>query len=406
MDKTQRQRLGVQKWINNRGNGIWVWSTGVGKSYGALMACVKLLKVRPNAKILISVPTTLLKEQWLKDVAKTKFFNNVTVEVINTILKKTWNVDLLIIDELHTAVSEQSIKIFELVKYDFFLGLTATLERLDGREELLSLYTKVIDVITTEEAIKNGWLSPFRYYKVLIDVDDIEEYYLLNQKFNSVFAFFNFDFSFAMKCATDWKFRNSYAYKMGYDTKQVLKFAMSWMQLLQKRKKFVMSHPKKFEIAKKIIEARKDKKIITFSATIKDAESLKVGYTLHSKKKKKENTETIALFKSLPSGVLNTSKAANAGLDCPDINCEIRISGNSSGIDAKQILGRGLRFVNNKITEVFTLVVRGTNEEAWFNKAHVGISYITINEAQLDLVLNGEEVTTRQRNDVITNYRF
>ena len=30
-----------------------------------------------------------------------------------------------------------------------------------------------------------------------------------------------------------------------------------------------MSHPKKFEIAKKIIEARKDKKIITFSATIK-----------------------------------------------------------------------------------------------------------------------------------------
>lgn len=45
MDKTQRQRLGVQKWINNKGNGIWVWSTGVGKSFGALMACVKLLKL-------------------------------------------------------------------------------------------------------------------------------------------------------------------------------------------------------------------------------------------------------------------------------------------------------------------------------------------------------------------------
>ena len=60
---------------------------------------------------------------------------------------------------------------------------------------------------------------------------------------------------------------------MGYDRKQVLNAAMAWMQLMQKRKKFVMSHPKKFEIAKKIIEARKDKKIITFSATIKDAES-------------------------------------------------------------------------------------------------------------------------------------
>ena len=140
---------------------------------------------------------------------------------------------------------------------------------------------------------------------------------------------------------------------------------------MQKRKKFVMSHPKKFEIAKKIIEARKDKKIITFSATIKDAESLKVGYTLHSKKKKKENSETIALFKAQSSGVLNTSKAANAGLDCPDINCEIRISGTSSGIDANQ-----------------------------------GISYITITESQLDLVLKGEEVITRKRDDIITNYRF
>ena len=406
MDKTQRQRLGVQKWINNKGNGIWVWSTGVGKSFGALMACVKLLKIRPDAKILISVPTTILKEQWLRDVAKTKFFGNVTVEVINSILKKSWEVDFLIIDELHTAVSEQSIKIFDQVKYDFFLGLTATLERLDGREELLSLYTKVIDVITTEEAIKNGWLSPFRYYKVLVEVDDMDTYYVMNQKFNSVFAFFNFDFSSAMKCATDWKFRNNYAYKMGYDRKQVLNAAMAWMQLMQKRKKFVMSHPKKFEIAKKIIEARKDKKIITFSATIKDAESLKVGYTLHSKRKKKENSETIALFKAQSSGVLNTSKAANAGLDCPDINCEIRISGTSSGIDAKQILGRGLRYVSNKITEVFTLVIKGTNEEAWFNKAHQGISYITITESQLDLVLKGEEVITRKRDDIITNYRF
>lgn len=36
-----------------------------------------------------------------------------------------------------------------------------------------------------------------------------------------------------------------------------------------------MSHPKKFEIADKILDARSDKKAITFSATIKDAEYFK-----------------------------------------------------------------------------------------------------------------------------------
>lgn len=207
-------------------------------------------------------------------------------------------------------------------------------------------------------------------------------------------------------CATDYKALNRYCAKMRYDKKQVKGYAMAWMQLLHKRKKFVMSHPKKFEIAKKIIEARKDKKIITFSATIKDAESLKVGYTLHSKKKDSENTAIIEKFNSEPCGVLNTSKAANAGLNIPDINCEIRISSTSSMIDAKQILGRGLRYIEDKVTEVFVLVVKGTVEESWFNKAHSEINYITINEQQLEQVLLGNEINTRKREDIITQYRF
>ena len=60
--------------------------------------------------------------------------------------------------------------------------------------------------------------------------------------------------------------------------------------MLRKRKDFIQSHPKKIEVAEKILEARKDKKSITFSATIKDAEKFKkYGFVLHSKQKKKEN---------------------------------------------------------------------------------------------------------------------
>lgn len=63
---------------------------------------------------------------------------------------------MLIIDELHTACSEIFIKIFDIVNYRYFLGLTGTLDRLDGREDLLNMYTKVVDVITTDEAIQNN----------------------------------------------------------------------------------------------------------------------------------------------------------------------------------------------------------------------------------------------------------
>lgn len=51
-----------------------------------------------------------------------------------------------------------------------------------------------------------------------------------------------------------------------------------------------MSHPKKFEIADKILDARSDKKAITFSATIKDAEYFKkrgyVFYIVNRKRRK------------------------------------------------------------------------------------------------------------------------
>ena len=46
---------------------------------------------------------------------------------------------------------------------------------------------------------------------------------------------------------------------------------------MRKRKEFIYNHPKKMEVAKKILEARKDKKGITFSSTIKQAESFKNG---------------------------------------------------------------------------------------------------------------------------------
>ena len=404
--RTERQKEGIRKWLDNNGIGIWCWATGTGKTYGALMLCKMLWNKNPDIKILISVPTLILKQQWQAQVDQTKFSKNIRIEVINTIITKEWETDLLIIDELHSACGNSFIKIFDVVKYRFFLGLSATLERLDGREKLLESYAKVVDIIDTDTAIKNEWLSPYRYYKVLLDVDDLDKYDQLNRKFNSLFAFFNFNFNDAMACVNQWQFRNKYAKKMGYNTKEVIGYAMAWMQLLKQRKAFIMSHPHKFEVAKQIIESRPNKKIITFSATIKDAESLKIGKTLHSKKKKSENKKVIEEFKKLNSGVLNTSKAANAGLDIPDIDCEIRISGTSSSIDAKQILGRGLRYVDDKVTEVFTLVIKGTVEELWFNKAHVGISYITINEEQLKKVLAGESIETRKRYDFTDGIRF
>ena len=61
------------------------------------------------------------------------------------------------------------------------------------------------------------------------------------------------------------------------------------MRAIQKRKAFINNHPKKLELTRKIIEARPNSKIITFSNNIKMAESIGIGYVYTGKESKKKN---------------------------------------------------------------------------------------------------------------------
>lgn len=111
----------------------------------------------------------------------------------------------------------------------------------------------------------------------------------------------------------------------------------NFMKYLRMRKAFVLSHEKKFEIANKILDSRKDKKCIVFSSTISDAEKFRgKAMLLHSKKKAKENKITIENFNALSSGVLSTSKAADAGVDIKGLSVGVIIAGDSSSIRTVQ----------------------------------------------------------------------
>ena len=349
----------------------------------------------PQAQCLVVVPTQVLKNQWIEQIDERGLGLNVRVEIINTVIKYDWSCDLLVIDEVHLAAAEQMVHVFERVRYKFILGLTGTMERLDMRHLLLEKYAPVCDRITIEEAEKNGWVAPHREYVVMLDVD-LTEYKELNKKFNNAFAFFGFDFNTAMKAAVDYRFRLKWAKDNKQDTKATTAMAMTFMRTMKGRKDFVMNHPKKVEIAKKILAARQNSKAITFSATIKMAESIGLGYTMHSKKKAKENQAIIEQFNSEKTGVLNTSKACDQGVDLSGINLEIILHTDSSKIRKGQRVGRGIRFEPGKTTEIFTLIIKGTQEVNWFSNSKTS-KVITINEDQLDKVLAGESIQTRER---------
>lgn len=386
------------------------------KTTTAIKCVQSVLKKYSGFRVLVVVPTETLKDQWVKALAKAGLFMNAEVAIINTVVKHEWNCDILVLDEIHRMAADSFQQVFDKVKYKLILGLTATLERLDERHTIIERYCPVCDRISIEEATQNGWLAPYKEYKVYIDVD-LTEYNALNREFNEHFAFFNYDFDLCMKLVGKDGFRKRMAFRdllyTGTDptTKsQLLKditfHAMGFMRTMQKRKAFIYSHPKKVEIANLILDYRRDSKAITFSPTIEVAEKIKYGGVLHSKQTKKKNAMTLEDFIPMKVGVLNTSKALNEGADIQGLNLAIILSNTSSKTEKTQRIGRVIRFSPNKVAEIFTLVLRGTVEEEWFTRSNADKKYITIDEEQLMHVLKHEEFKECKSKPLKMIFRF
>lgn len=404
MTRTERQREVIKRWIAAKGKGSFEGATGIGKTRVGLMTIKALLKKYPHFRVLVVVPTLALKNQWQIQIDEWGFSFNAEVQVINTVIKHEWICDLLIIDEVHRANSNDFSQIFKKVKYKLILGLTATFERLDGKHVIMQKYCPIIDQVTFMEALVNGWVADYKEYVVLIDVDDIEIYKNYNREWLEHFEFFNYDFPLVMSLCNKDGWKNKLKYRdtlyLGndeYKKKEVLQainyHSARFMQLLQLRKSFVNNHPKKVEIARKIIEAREDKKIITFSNNIKMAEQIQFGQNVYSGKvSKKKARLMIDEFNVQRTGVMNTIRKADEGLDIQGLSVAIILGTDSSETKARQRRGRTVRKEGNKVAEVFYIIIKNTVEEKWIKNNHkTDKNYITIDESNLDKVLKGEQ---------------
>ena len=79
--------------------------------------------------------------------------------------------DYIVIDEFHHAVNKKYKNIIEYFKPKFLLGLTATPERMDGRDIFALCDYNVPYEINLAEGINKGMLAPFRYYGIYDDTD-------------------------------------------------------------------------------------------------------------------------------------------------------------------------------------------------------------------------------------------
>ena len=417
LTRDERQEESLRKWLNHKGKGCIEGCTGYGKTRIGLNAIETVRKRYPDLSVIIVVPTDVLRNQWLKNLDQRGLGLNCQVLIINTASKTLEQCDLLILDEIHKFAADQFSQVFKTVKYKHILGLTATIERLDGKHELLKRFCPVVDTVTIEIAKANGWVADFTEYQVMITAEDIDVYRQYNKDFVKHFEFFDFDFGVAMSMCGPKGIQNKFKLRdklcpngTKEEKSNVLKeinyHSVGFMRAMQNRKKFIHNHPQKIDVAKQIIQHRSDKKIITFSANTAMAEAIKVGYVYTGKDGKKKNRITIEEFEKLDKGVINSCKLAIEGFDCPGLSVGIVLGVDSSATKAIQSTGRVVRKEGAKYSEMFTLVVENTVEEEWFRKSHPNGGYITIDVENLLKMLKGEPWETYKKKIQNYTYRF
>ncbi|MEM2857076.1 MAG: DEAD/DEAH box helicase family protein [Candidatus Nitrosocaldaceae archaeon] len=206
----------INSWMMH-GKGFIEMATGTGKTYVAL-GCVKKLEEKhpQQLMVIITVPYTHLINQWLKNLEEWGYYgiiassdepnwqsklsdrihdlNNCFLHkliVITThdtlsstrfieIVSKTKAPILLIADEVHGLGSPERRKgLLELYKYR--IGLSATPRRWfdeEGTDVLFDYFGETVFSFSLDDAIRQGYLTPYYYYPHFIELtqDELKEY--------------------------------------------------------------------------------------------------------------------------------------------------------------------------------------------------------------------------------------
>lgn len=361
-------------------------ATGFGKTITAILAIIMIREISPSLSVMVVVPTLYLQEQWKSRLADFGV-DNVEVWVINSAVKQSHFVDMLVLDEIHQYTAEVFGQIFDRVSYDQVFGLTATLRDDDPRTEIIYKKAPVIDTVTMKEALDAGWISPFQVYNLGIDLkgDEEEIYKTLAKNFNRTFATFGHDFSLAMACVNNPATLRAHAHRLQWDEKRVQASAFQWMKNMRERKELLYNLDSKHDLAIKVIDQFPDRMIITFSQTIDSAERLAGalgsraevyhsqvkgrmvnGKKLTAKAAKQHAIDRFASNHHMNTcSVLCTAKAMDQGADIPDVDMVVVVSASSKPLQAIQRYGRSLRAIEGKRTVIVEIYAKGTQDEKW-----------------------------------------
>lgn len=360
------QKQALDAWVSSGYRGVIVLPTGSGKSVVGIKA-ISLL----NTPTLVVAPTLDLVDQW-RTLLKEDFDMDVGVlgggeREIRALTVTTYDsayihaerlgnrFGLIIFDEVHHLPAAGYRNIAEMFASPYRMGLTATFEREDGfHAELKRLVGgKVFEKRVRE--LSGTHLSPFRLEKIAVELTDEEkEEYAKNQR---VFSNYLVRIKLTIRSPADFQ---KLVMRSGRDPG-----ARRALLARNKARDIAYNSVSKMDTLSTILKNHRDSKIFIFTEHNKLVHQISRQFLIPAityRTTTRERSEILDRFKSGVYRAVVTSKVLDEGIDVPDADVGIILSGTGSKRAFIQRLGRILRKKEGKEAVLYEIVSAETSE--------------------------------------------
>lgn len=361
------QKKAMASWLESKKKGCCILPTGAGKTILAMMAISEVK--RPT---LVVVPTIDLLHQWQKTIKEflgvdaggygggEKNLQNITVATYDSakIIMEHYGrkFGFLVFDECHHLPAPQYQLIAKSSIAPFRLGLTATIERSDGGEELIYelVGPKVYEASIREMTSKV--LAPYDVVTVEVALSDEER---AEYEHNRAIYL-----DFLRSCRIN--FGRPGAWQEFIKMSARSHKGRLAMQAYRLQKKLANGSKGKVKELWRIFSDHIGERTIVFTNDNELAYEVGKKYMLpvlthHTKSK--ERKHMLEAFRNGDISVLVTSKVLNEGVDVPEASVGVVVSGSGSVREHVQRLGRILRHKEGKKARLYELISMDTNEK-------------------------------------------
>ncbi|MHC1627949.1 MAG: DEAD/DEAH box helicase, partial [Candidatus Nezhaarchaeales archaeon] len=371
------QEEAVDAWLRAGKRGIIVLPTGTGKT----LIAIKIIALL-NEPTLVVVPTIELLEQWRLELSRAlntrigvfgggdRELAFITVSTYNSAYINAEELGnkfkLLVFDEVHHLPSESFRQIALLSAAPHRLGLTATFEREDGKHvDLLDLVGDVVYRKAVYE-MKSKHLADFDLIRVYVELTDDEK-----KQFSRLFSLYK---DFLEK--KGWKLKSLQDFKRLIMISGLSKEARRALLAWRDARLLALNSVSKLDVLRDLLRKHQEDRIIIFTELNKTVRKISRELLIPEityKTKPKERAVVMELFRKGVYRAVVTSRVLEEGIDVPDANIAIVLSGTGSRRSFIQRLGRILRPAPGKRAILYEVVAKGTPEVAISKKRRKGL---------------------------------